>query len=168
MTDHKNTAILEVSVEENAVVTPTMPQTAVNETPVVTHIHIFIIVIFVRGNWWIRRYWSGALCVFQLVSFPPNADDFRLKLNFRRDVQVRVDNPQKIVEPLETFITYRVTTKVTRVRSPCPYVVVFDLVCFRPTERIFCTKNTSFGVVTTISYGSDKTSWPNIPIVLYP
>lgn len=41
-----------------------------------------------------------------------NTNDFHLKLNFRHDIQVRVENPQKIVEPLETYITYRVSTKV--------------------------------------------------------
>lgn len=46
------------------------------------------------------------------MSFPTNTNDFQLKLDFRRDIQVRVDNPQKIVEPLETYITYRVSTKV--------------------------------------------------------
>jgi len=46
------------------------------------------------------------------VSFPSNTNDFQPKLDFRRDIQARVDNPQKIVEPLETYVTYRISTKV--------------------------------------------------------
>lgn len=84
MTD-QNTAVLEVSVEEEAV-TPT-PRTLLTEAAA-------------------------------LVSFPSNSNDFHYKLNFRRDIQVRVDNPQKIVEPLETFITYRVSTKAERTDYP--------------------------------------------------
>ncbi|XP_025417430.1 sorting nexin-7-like isoform X4 [Sipha flava] len=53
-----------------------------------------------------------------LVSFPMNTNDFHLKLNFRHDIQVRVENPQKIVEPLETYITYRVSTKADRIDYP--------------------------------------------------
>lgn len=53
-----------------------------------------------------------------LVSFPTNTNDFQFKLDFRRDIQVRVDNPQKIVEPLETYITYRVSTKADRTDYP--------------------------------------------------
>lgn len=53
--------------------------------------------------------------VFQLISFPSNTNDFHPKLDFRRDIQVHVDNPQKIIEPLETYITYRVTTKVNAI-----------------------------------------------------
>lgn len=37
------------------------------------------------------------------------AADFQLD---SRDLQVKVDNPQKHVETLETYITFRITTKV--------------------------------------------------------
>ena len=36
--------------------------------------------------------------------------DFQLD---SRDLQVKVDNPQKHVETLETYITFRITTKVS-------------------------------------------------------
>ncbi|VVC40070.1 Hypothetical protein CINCED_3A023179 [Cinara cedri] len=53
-----------------------------------------------------------------LISFPSDINDFQPKLDFRYDIQVHVDNPQKIIEPLETYITYRVTTKVNRTDYP--------------------------------------------------
>ena len=34
-----------------------------------------------------------------------------------RDLQVKVDNPQKHLETLETYITFRITTKVSFVPS---------------------------------------------------
>lgn len=104
---------------------------------------------------------------FQLVSFPSNTIDSHVKLDFRHDIQVRVDHPQKVVEPLETYITYRVTTKVCAPRPPTVETdLVFDLVLyFRPTVRTIHTRSTSSNVGTTISYGSDKTSLQNIPIV---
>lgn len=55
-----------------------------------------------------------------LVSFPSNTNDFQPKLDFRRDIQARVDNPQKIVEPLETYVTYRISTK-TDSRTDYPH-----------------------------------------------
>lgn len=76
---------------------------------------------------------------FQLVSFPMNTNDFHLNLDFRHDIQVRVENPQKIVEPLETYITYRVSTKVMLAIQDLNNA--FDLVYFRRIERIILTKN---------------------------
>lgn len=68
-----------------------------------------------------------------------NTNDFHLKLDFKHDIQVRVENPQKIVEPLETYITYRVTTKVMLAIQELD--IAFDLVCFRRIEQIILTKN---------------------------
>lgn len=68
-----------------------------------------------------------------------NTNDFHLKLDFKHDIQVRVENPQKIVEPLETYITYRVTTKVMLATQELD--IAFDLVCFRRIEQIILTKN---------------------------
>ena len=34
-----------------------------------------------------------------------------------RDLQVKVDNPQKHLETLETYITFRITTKVSFIPS---------------------------------------------------
>lgn len=34
-----------------------------------------------------------------------------------RDLQVKVDNPQKHLETLETYITFRITTKVSFCRT---------------------------------------------------
>ncbi|XP_050435766.1 sorting nexin-30-like [Adelges cooleyi] len=48
------------------------------------------------------------------ISAPFPSHDMHPKLNFQQDIQVQVENPQKIIEPLETYITYRVTTKVDR------------------------------------------------------
>ncbi|XP_050532436.1 sorting nexin-30-like isoform X2 [Daktulosphaira vitifoliae] len=47
-----------------------------------------------------------------IINYPSFTNDSFHKLELKHDIQVRVENPQKIVEPLETYITYRVTTKV--------------------------------------------------------
>lgn len=46
-------------------------------------------------------------------SFIPDHGGFDLSLDVK-DLQVRVDNPQKHLDPFETYITFRVTTKVSR------------------------------------------------------
>lgn len=46
-------------------------------------------------------------------SFSTDADGFESNMNIK-DLQVRVDNPKKQMDSLETYITFRVTTRVSR------------------------------------------------------
>lgn len=53
-----------------------------------------------------------------------------------RDLQVKVDNPQKHLETLETYITFRITTRVrmaslSKYDFDCP---VLELICCNRTK----------------------------------